>query len=204
MWGRLAVCGRLAIGLDGPHIPALPALVALAASICASPAFGAQIPRQTPEFVFNMGPGSQQLLSAYKGKTIVLAFMYGTCPHCQKTAKVLEQIQKEYESRGVRMLGALFQQGDAARVVQFREALGLGFPVGVSDTRTVLEYLQLPLDDPYFVPILVFIDKRGMIRSQYVGDEKFLDRQETNIRAEIDKLLKAGATVPKIPKTPKS
>ena len=163
------------------------AVMALAAS-----AFGAQLPRPTPEFVFELGPGSQQLLSAYKGKTIVLAFMYGTCPHCQRTAKVLEQIQKEYAGKGVQTLGALFEQGDVSRVADFRKQLGLSYPVGVSDTRTVLEYLQFPITEPYFVPILVFIDKRGMIRSQFIGDEKFLEGQETNIRAEIDKMLKAA------------
>ena len=42
------------------------------------------------------------------------------------------------------------------------------------------------------MPILVFIDKTGAIRSQYIGDEKFLQNQELNIRAEIDRYLKAG------------
>jgi hypothetical protein len=78
--------------------------------------------------------------------------------------------------------------------------------VGVSDTRTVLEYVQQPVTDPYFVPILVFIDKHGMIRSQYIGDEKFLGNQEQNIRGEIDKLLKGTATTTRAeaPKVPKS
>jgi hypothetical protein len=56
------------------------------------------------------------------------------------------------------------------------------------------------------VPILVFIDKRGMIRSQYIGDEKFLAHQEVSIRAEIDKMLKSTTTTTSAaaPKTPKS
>lgn len=33
-----------------------------------------------------------------------------------------------------------------------------------------------------------------MVRSQYIGDEKFLNNQEVNIRAEIDKVIKLGAT----------
>ena len=180
--------------------------MALATSIFAAPGFGAQIPRKAPEFVFKMADGSQQLLSMYKGKAIVLAFMYTTCQHCQKTAQILTQIQKEYEAKGVQMLGAVFDQGAEQRVVEFRKGLGLNFPVGLSDTRTVLEYLQFPISDPYFVPILVFIDKRGMIRSQYIGDEKFLSHQEVNIRAEIDKFLKSTTTTSSAaaPRTPKS
>ena len=182
------------------------ALAASVSSIFAASGFAAQIPRKAPEFVFQLSGGQQQLMSMYKGKTIVLAFMYTTCPHCQKTAQLLTQIQKEYEPKGVQMLGAVFDQGAASRVVEFNKTLGLNFPVGVSDQRTVLEYLQQPLNDPYFVPILVFIDKRGMIRSQYIGDETFLSHQEVNIRAEIDKLLKTGtatssAATPKAPKS---
>jgi peroxiredoxin len=163
------------------------AVAALATSLFA----GATLPRKAPEFVFQMAPdGHQQLLSAYKGKTIVLAFMYTTCPHCQKTAGVLAQIQKEYASRGVQVLGAVFDPGAPRRVQEFHDKLGLDFPVGVSDTPPVLDFLQHPVNEPYFVPMLVFIDRHGMIRSQYLDDENFLAKQEVNIRAEIDKLLR--------------
>ncbi len=180
--------------------------MALAASVFAAPGFGAQVPRKASEFVFQMVDGPQQLLSQYKGKTIVLALMFTTCPHCQKTAQILTQVQKEYEPKGVQVLGAVFDQGAASRVQQFDKSLSLNFPCGYSEQRTVLEFLQLPVTDPYFVPILVFIDKHGMVRSQYVGDEKFLAHQEANIRAELDKLLKTGQATSRVaaPKTPKS
>jgi len=168
-------------------------LTALAAFLIGASLFGATIPRKAPEFVFQLTDGPQKLLSQYSGKTIVLAFMYTTCPHCQHTAQVLSKIQTEYADRGVQVLGACFDDGAAKRTQQFNKSLGLNFPVGVSDSRTVLEYLQHPVDEPYFVPILVFIDKNRMIRSQYIGDEKFLNNQEVNIRTEIDKLLKAHA-----------
>jgi peroxiredoxin len=162
------------------------ALAALATSL-----YSAQVPRKAAEFVFQMPPdGHQQLLSAYKGKTIVLALMYTTCPHCQKTAGVLAQIQKEYAGRGVQILGAVFDPGAPRRVQEFHDKLGLNFPVGVSDTAPVLDFLQHPVNEPYFVPMLVFIDRHGMVRSQYLDDENFLARQEVNIRAEIDKLLR--------------
>jgi peroxiredoxin len=175
-------------------------LIALATSI-----FAAQVPRKAPEFVFQMVDGPQQLLSMYKGKTIALAFMYTTCPHCQKTAQVLAQVQKEYGARGVQVLGAVFDQAAASRVQQFNKSLGLNFPCGYSDQGAVLEFLQHPVSEPYFVPILVFIDKTGSIRSQYIGDETFLTNQEVNIRAELDKLLKVGAPISRTTsKSPKS
>ncbi len=168
-------------------------LTAIAASLSGLFLFAAQIPRKAPEFVFQMPDGPQQLLSQYRGKTVVLAFMYTTCPHCQKTAGVLSKIQTEYKDRGVQVLGAVFDDGAAFRVRQFDKSLGLNFPVGISTPGSVLEFVQHPVTEPYFVPILAFVDKNGMIRSQYIGDEKFLENQDVNIRAEIDKLLKTPA-----------
>jgi peroxiredoxin len=186
----------------------LPALIALAATIAAAPGFGAQIPRKAPEFVFHMAGGPEQLLSAYKGKTIALAFMYTTCIHCQKIAGTLTKVQEEYKAKGVQVLGAVFDDGAASRAVEFHQKFAPNFPIGYSEKRAVLEFLGLPPDDPYFVPIIVFIDKRGMIRSQYIGDETFLSHQEVNIRAELDKYLKSTGTTTTStsasPKTPKS
>jgi peroxiredoxin len=168
-------------------------LATAAASLTGLLLFGATVPRKAPEFVFKMTNGQQQLLSQYRGKTIVLAFMFTTCPHCQHTAQVLTKVQTEYADRGVQVLGACFDDGAPGRTADFNKQLGLNFPVGVSNQGSVLEFVQHPPAEPYFVPILVFIDKTGMIRSQYIGDEKFLDQQETNIRAEIDKMLKTPA-----------
>ena len=173
-------------------------LAAAAVSLCGllfagdAPKKGPAVPRKAAEFVFKMPDGSQHLLSSYRGKTVVLAMMFTTCPHCQKTAHVLTKIQSEYAAKGVQMLGAVFDQGAASRAAQFEKQLGLNFPIGSSEQGPVLEFLGLPPADPYFVPILVFIDKKGTVRSQYVGDEKFLNNQEVNIRAEIDKMLKPG------------
>jgi len=179
----------------------------LGAGTAPAPAKPPVVPRKAGEFVFNMVDGPAQLLSMYKGKTIVLALMYATCPHCQKTAKVLTTVQNEYAAKGVQVLGAVFDKGDSGRVQQFSKSLGLNFPVGYSEQGPVLEFLQVPSNEPFFVPILVFIDKRGTIRSQYVGDETFLSRQDLNIRVEIDRLLgsaPAGLNYPVTGPTPKT
>jgi peroxiredoxin len=154
----------------------------------------AEVPRKAPEFVINMPDGKQVLLSTYRGKTVALAFMFTTCPHCQHTAQVLTQIQKEYAPKGVQMLAATFDEGAGFRVQRFNQQFGVGFPCGYAERGAVLEFLQQPPDKPFFVPILVFIDKKGTIRSQYIGDESFFQKQEENIRAELDKVLKGSAT----------
>lgn len=134
--------------------------------------------------------------------------MYATCSHCQQTAGFLNKISSEYAAKGVQVLGAVFNEGDAMRSASFNKQFQIVFPCGYSNIPAVLSFLQIPQNEPYYVPILVFIDKTGTIRKTVIGDEKFYDpkNQEANIRAEIDKLMKPGpATSSKaMKKSPKS
>jgi len=56
----------------------------------------------------------------------------------------------------------------------------------------VMSYLQRSILDtrPLYVPHMVFLDRRGMIRADYPGESDFFKDQATNIRAELEKLLK--------------
>jgi hypothetical protein len=71
------------------------------------------------------------------------------------------------------------------------------FPVGSTTRDKVYEYLQAPANAPLSVPIYVFIDKKGMIRAQYIGDDPFFQNEDKNTRAMIDSLLKEPAPVKK-------
>jgi thiol-disulfide isomerase/thioredoxin len=170
----------------------------LALILAAGAAFSAQIPRQAPEFAIHMPNGSQKLLSSYRGKTVVMAFVFTTCPHCQRMMGTLGGIQKEYAARGVQVLASAFNDiakdpGSSDFVGRFATTYVSGFPAGWNEKLSVLEFLQHDEKIPYFVPILVFIDKRGVIREQVLGDEKYLGDPETNVRASIDAVLKASA-----------
>jgi peroxiredoxin len=154
------------------------------------------VPRKAAEFAFKMPNGPEKLLSQYRGKPVVLAFMFTTCEHCQKMATLLNKVQAEYYAKGVQILGAVIDKGGAERLVQFKAQTGATFPIAVSDQGSALEFLGMSQTDPYFVPIVVFIDKTGTIRSQFVGDEAFLANQEYNVHKEIENLLKVGSAAP--------
>ena len=68
------------------------------------------------------------------------------------------------------------------------------FPVGKGGGLNALEYLQWPRGQRPLVPMMVFIDRTGMIRAQYTGYDAtfFNDDQDQHIREEIEKLLKSG------------
>ena len=78
----------------------------------------------------------------------------------------------------------------------------LHFPVGAGTRDSAFQYLQHSIMAPnFYVPQMVFIDRKGVIRGQYGGNDAFLgDQQEANIRAMVDKLLAEPAGAKPAPK----
>src|ERR1700676_3281493 len=151
------------------------------------------VPRPAHEFVIR-GTGAETLLSQFRGKVVLLAFIFTTCPHCQHTVGIMSDVQKEYASRGFQALGSAFNETAAQLLPAFLAQFHPNFPVGYSARPTVLEFLQVPSNMPLSVPVLVFVDKKGIIRSQHMGsDDPFFKDQEKSMRAELEALLKERA-----------
>jgi len=88
------------------------------------------VPRKSPDFSVTDPSGKTISLSSFKGKVLVVPFMFTTCPHCQNEAKMLTKLQREL-GPGVAVLGAAFNDGLNAQIVnQFVREYGVGFPVG--------------------------------------------------------------------------
>lgn len=157
-------------------------------------AAAAEIPRPSPEFVIRMAPGGQSLVSQYKGKILVLFLVNTTCAHCQTMTPKMSAIQSEYGARGVQVVGVAFNPMANMLVGDFIKHYRPNFPVGWSDREPVYEYLQHSPVMQMYVPILVFIDRQGVIRGQHLGDSPLMSDPEKNIRATLDGMLKAPAT----------
>ena len=154
------------------------------------------LPRKSPEFTIQEPSGKQTLLSRFKGKVVVLEFLYTTCPHCQKESQELTELYHEFGPKGVQMLGVAFNDNAAVLVSPFTQEFHVGYPVGFSTPDAVLAYLGFSLMDRYVVPQLVVIDRKGMIRAQSgpQGDASLQD--QNHMRGIITQILKepAGAT----------
>ena len=137
--------------------------------------------------------GRQLLLSTYRGKVVALLFVSTDCPHCQDTSRFMESLQKEYRPRGLQTMAVAFNEMAMMLVPGFISTTGASFPVGYDTRKSVFSYLQRPESLQTYVPIMVFIDRQGMIRGQYVGDDKFFADPQKNIRSTLDALLKEPA-----------
>jgi peroxiredoxin len=160
---------------------------------CAAALSAAPLPRLSPDLTIHLTPSGQVSPAQYKGKAVVLAFIQTTCPHCQRTTGVLSALQREYGPRGLQVLASAFNPMANMLVPDFIKQFQPAFPVGWNQREEVLGYLDHPAILQMYVPVLVLIDRTGMIRHQYSGDDPFQQDQEKNLRAAIESLLKEPA-----------
>jgi peroxiredoxin len=162
-------------------------------------AAAAQPARPSPVFAMQRVGAGPLPLSQYRGKVVALAFIYTTCSHCQQLTTVLNSIAREYSARGVQVLECAFNDDAAQTIPDFLKQLEPPFPVGFNTQAAVRSYLQYTLTDArtLYVPHLVFLDRRGIIRGDYPGESEFLKNAEVNIRSELDKLLRTPESAKK-------
>lgn len=134
-------------------------------------------------------------LAQFRGKVVALTFILTSCSHCQELTQVLNRLAPEYTPRGVQFLECAINGDAATSMREFVERFRPQFPVGWTGEAVARSYMQIPVTggQTLYMPHMVFLDRRGMIRSEFSGESSFFTDSEAGIRAELEKLLKAGA-----------
>lgn len=155
------------------------------------------VPRQSPEFVINYPGGKQALLSNYKGKVVLLMFIFTTCPHCQAASQVVSKLNTELGPKGFQPLAVAVNPMAQMLVGDFARDYRVNFPVGSSESGPALNYLQINGAERWVVPQVVLIDSKGVIRKQTppLGNEKM--QEENGLRQDIEALLHTTSTTTK-------
>jgi hypothetical protein len=92
--------------------------------------------------------------------------------------------------RGLQALEGAFNED--ANIADFNTRFHPNFPVGKISREFVANYSQITPMMRVNVPILFFIDRRGMIRAQYFGNDPFFEPESAlkdRVKAELDKML---------------
>lgn len=174
----------------GSAVFVLLACAALAPGLLATDA-----PRPSPPFSI-LRPGAAPIeLAQLRGKVVALVFIDTHCPHCQKLTNFLSELAPKYAARGVQVVECAFNSDAESSLAEFKQQFHPPFPVGYSNHAAVMAYLQIPLLDPHplYVPHIVFLDRRGVIRADVAGESDFMKQPEVNIPAELEKLLRPAA-----------
>ncbi|HMD49640.1 MAG TPA: TlpA disulfide reductase family protein [Bryobacteraceae bacterium] len=155
------------------------------------------IVRPSPEFKVRFVDGSQAALSSFRGKVVALLFVHTTCPHCQHASEVFSRLYTEYGSRGFQPIDVAFNSMANLYVRDFVKDHNINYPVGFDTPENVMNYLGFSIMEYYVVPQIVWIDRKGNIRSQTPprGEDKLL--QEAYWRSMIETLTKEPMEGPK-------
>jgi peroxiredoxin len=155
----------------------------------------APLPRKSPEFTISEPSGKTTLLSSFKGKVVVLEFLFVKSKHCVTVAQTLNKLQAELGPRGFQPVAIAFDAPDPAKtggklLASMVDYFKLAYPVGYSTKDEVDTYLGRSGNEILSIPQVVVIDRAGVIRA-VTGDRvdpKLED--ENSLRALIDGLLK--------------
>ena len=166
--------------------------------VVAAANFGAPttaVPRRSPEFTISQPSGKSTLLSSYRGKVVMLEFLFLRSAKCLELAKTMNKLNQEFGSRGFQPVAIAFpapqSDANAALVGYMANYFKLTYPVGYSNKDNVDRYLSRQPTEILRIPQVVLIDRTGTIRAQTGLDNSSLEN-EGSLRAVIDGLLKEG------------
>jgi peroxiredoxin len=168
-------------------------LISLISSVAlAASSLLAQAPavRKSPEFSIDKSSGEQVLLSSFKGKVVVMEFMFIGSSHCLELAEMLNKLQADLSPRGFQAIAVAFgQHADQAMVGHVEERLHLSYPLAYASPADVDAYLGRQGSEQLKIPQIIVIDRKGMIRASTGTGNPTLE-DETLIRVILDPLLK--------------
>src|ERR1051326_2224043 len=96
-----------------------------------------------------VGKNQAAKLSDYKGKVIVLDFYATWCEPCRAEIPRLVQMQKDYGSSGLQVIGLnVGGDEDRAQVPAFAKEFAIEYPLGFPDDDMVNQYLTDNQDIP--------------------------------------------------------
>jgi peroxiredoxin len=155
----------------------------------------APLSRISPDFNINYPSGKTTVLSSFKGKVVVMAFLFVKSQHCQRVAQTLNSLQAELGPRGFQSIAIAFDAPNAAAtggdmLSSMIDYLQLTYPVGYASRGDVDSYLGRSGNELLSIPQMVVIDRRGTIRATTGGGPNPSLEDANALRTLVDALLK--------------
>jgi thiol-disulfide isomerase/thioredoxin len=103
-------------------------------------------------------------LSDYKGKVVLLNFWATWCPPCRSEMPEFIKMQREYQSKGLQVIGVTYPPEQIGEVRQFIRKLGVNYPIalGKKETKTLFDQTDT-------LPLTVVIDRQGDVHELIEG-----------------------------------
>ncbi len=136
-------------------------------------------------------------LKQYRGKALVVVMISTTCKHCITAVQFLTEMQKQYGAQGLQVVGLAGDPNADVAVPAFVEQYHLNFPFGYLAKDPFLKLANLPSDGRPFVPVVLFVDPKGMVRNRMFGNDTQMKNTENALLQGIKELLAQSAPLMK-------
>jgi peroxiredoxin len=155
-----------------------------------------QLPRKSPEFIITKPSGEQILLSSFKGKVVVVEFMFVGSAKCIRLAKILDALQRDLAPRGYQSVAIAFgPHVDQALVGHVADHMALSYPLGYTTAPSDVDsFLARQGTEQLKIPQMVVIDRKGFIRAATGGGADTRMEDEAALRALVNSLLDEPAS----------
>jgi len=135
---------------------------------------------QLPVINANGLTGTTAKLSDYKGNIIFLEFAVEWCPHCQKMASTIEQLYKNYQSKGVVFITIMLSVNtDVTKTAQFIRQYNVTWLALYDINGEAIKAYNIR-----YTPTYVIIDRNFNISYRIEGETSY-----DNLANQLSKLL---------------
>ncbi len=117
-----------------------------------------------PEFELQGLDGKLVRLSGYRGKAVLLDFWATYCEPCKIEMPWFEELNKQYASQGLVVLGVAMDDAGEDAVRKFAQDMGVTYPILMGKERVGEEYGGVQ-----FLPTTFYIDRNGKVVDRVFG-----------------------------------
>ncbi len=134
-----------------------------------------------PAFQLDSMAGGSVNLADYKGQVVMLNFWASWCGPCRQEMPILEQLHKQYRSKGFTLVGVNVEP-DSRAALKWLKSTPVSFPI-LFDHQSVASKLY----EVQGMPNTVIIDRQGRVRFIHRGykageENEYLDQIRSLIR----------------------
>jgi thiol-disulfide isomerase/thioredoxin len=135
---------------------------------------------------WDLSEGRRGQLSEFRGKVLVLDFYATWCNPCRASVPHLVQIQDQYGSQGLQVVGLnVGGPDDLPEVPAFASEFKIQYPLGVPED----ELSRFLLGDNTTIPQTFVFDRKGLLVRRLIG-------YGAETAKELDAAIKAGLQTP--------